>query len=321
MSPLLRTVLDFLLTPFIVVTAPLYYFIAKTGIGMALCRRFKFHPLLIHFYQPVPEYELLPPSYFQQKQDLPGVTIDMTVIQDYLQQLGRFSPECGWPEHKTDGHLYFWRNPSFSYSSACILHAMIRTNQSRRLIEIGSGFSSLIAMNALRLNDPSEQFQMHCVEPYPVKWLAEIKHPYLYLHTKPVQELPVDFFTQLEPNDILFIDSSHVSKLNSDVNFLFLRVLPRLKKGVIVHIHDIYIPYEYPQIHFWGDWKIFWNEQYLLQAFLSGNKDFSIIFPGYLMQTDFATDFKKAFPRYDPVIHRATSSFWIKKIADKDSYA
>lgn len=287
---------------------------------MALCRRFKFHPVPIHFYHLVPEYELLPASYFQQKQDLPGVIMDMKAIQGCLNQLGQFSQECDWPENKTAAQPYYWKNPQFSYSSACVLHSIIRATQSRTVIEIGSGFSSMIAMAALKRNDPSEQFRMHCVEPYPAKWLTEMSKPYLRLHAKPVQELPTDFFAQLEPNDILFIDSSHVSKLNSDVNFLFLRILPRLKKGVIVHIHDIYIPYEYPRAHFWGDMKIFWNEQYLLQAFLSGNKDFSIIFPGYLMQTDFTADFKKVFPRYDPAIHRATSSFWMKKIVEKEPY-
>jgi len=105
-----------------------------------------------------------------------------------------------------------------------------------------------------------------------------------------------------------------VSKLNSDVNYLYLQILPRLAKGVIVHIHDIYIPYEYPAVHFYGQQKIFWNEQYFLQAFLTNNRDFEIIMPGYFVQTDRNKDFQAAFPHYDPRKHRATSSFWLRKV-------
>jgi predicted O-methyltransferase YrrM len=312
-------ILEWLILPLIVLSAPLYYLIAKTGIGIAICRRFRFHPVLVSFYQPVPEYESLPENYFRQKQDLPGVSMKMPVIRACLAQLAQFAPECNWPENKTAPQRYYWRNQNFSYSSACILHAMIRANRTRKIIEIGSGFSSLIALEALKLNHPSGQFELRCIEPYPSLWLVELarQNPSeIGLVRKKAQELAPEFFADLEANDILFIDSSHVAKLASDVNFLFLRVLPRLKRGVIIHVHDIYTPYDYPREHFFGRTKIFWNEQYLLQAFLSGNKDFEIVLPCYFLQTDSSGEFKKTFPLYDPAIHRATSSFWMKKISD-----
>ena len=167
-------ILEWLILPLIVLSAPLYYLIAKTGIGIAICRRFRFHPVLVHFYQPVPEYESLPDNYFRQKQDLPGMNMKMSAIRACLEQLAPFAPECNWPENETAPQRYYWKNQNFSYSSACILHAMIRANRTRKVIEIGSGFSSLITLEALRLNHPSEGFELRCVEPYPSQWLQEL---------------------------------------------------------------------------------------------------------------------------------------------------
>ncbi len=187
---------------------------------------------------------------------------------------------------------------------------MIRAHHTRRVVEIGSGFSTLISLEALRKNVPDGSFQLTCVEPYPKNWLLKLP---IELCTAKAEDVDLNTYVSLEAGDILFIDSSHVAKLNSDVNFLYMRVLPRLKSGVIIHIHDIYIPYEYPRVHFTQKPSYYWNEQYVLQAFLSGNRDFEVLLPGYYAQTDLQAAFKSTFMSYNPAVHRATSSFWLRR--------
>ena len=126
-----------------------------------------------------------------------------------------------------------------------------------------------------------------------------------------MEEVPLHEFGALRENDILFIDSSHVLKTGSDVQFLFLEILPRINKGVIVHLHDIFLAVEYPQ-----DWvinkKYFWTEQYLLQAFLSFNESFEVIWAGHYMHLDYSAQLKNAFSSYDSI--HGPGSFWIRKI-------
>jgi hypothetical protein len=147
-------------------------------------------------------------------------------------------------------------------------------------------------------------------------WLARAvreRAPAAELVGKTAESIDPAVLANLDAGDILFIDSSHCVRLASDVNYLFLQVLPRLRPGVIVHVHDIYLPYEYPRVHFFGPNKMFWNEQYLLEALLSENPHWEILLPGYLVQKDMEPDFRAAFPRYDPTRDRRTSSFWLRR--------
>jgi predicted O-methyltransferase YrrM len=316
MRRIIRQALEWVAYPLVWLTAPLYYFLARTGAWIGICRRFGFEPIRLYFYQPVPEYEAIPPAYFESPQDLPGVRLDEDLFSATLTTLSAHAHECGWPEQATAPGQYYAQNTAFGYSSAVLLHTMIRAHRSRRLVEVGSGYSTLIAHEALKLNHPDGSYQLTCIEPYPHEWLkARLSGDSAQLIVSRAQDVPLDTYLNLAENDILFIDSSHVSKLASDVNFLYLRVLPRLKPGVIVHIHDIHLPYEYPEVYFRGRVKYYWNEQYLLQAFLSGgDSHFEIILPGYLIQKDRSDDFRRAFPDYDPARHRLTSSFWMKKV-------
>jgi hypothetical protein len=146
--------------------------------------------------------------------------------------------------------------------------------------------------NSLRPNSPA---QVTFVEPYPVRLhslLSDDDRKKVKILTCPVQDAPLEIFEQLGENDILFIDSSHVAKIGSDVAFIFLRILPRLKKGVLVHFHDIFFPYSYPL-----DWVLegrAWNESLFLRAFLSCNNQFAVLafnpfagcsFPDFLANT------------------------------------
>lgn len=163
---------------------------------------------------------------------------------------------------------YFLDNDQFSNLDAAMLFVMLRELRPERVIEIGSGFSSLLMADVRRrFLGPSSTVQ--CIEPYPRQFLRDAGHGIELVESK-VQDVPLAFFESLKPGDVLFIDSSHVSKTGSDVNYLFFEVVPRLPAGVYVHVHDIFLPNEYPY-----KWVVeenrSWNEQYLLQAFLMFN--------------------------------------------------
>jgi predicted O-methyltransferase YrrM len=313
LKSLLLIVAGFFVKVGILITAPVYYFVARTGVGADLCRKFRFQPIRLHYYQPIPRYETLPDSIVTEAQTLPGIQLDRDRFSATLKHLSKKSAEAQWPDKAGALGQYYTNNDNFGFSSAALLHTMIRTHNTRKVIEIGGGFSSLISLHALRLNH-GDNFRFDCVEPYPWSWLEETLRAQsgARLLKQPVEQLAPDMLADLAENDILFIDSSHCVRLASDVNFLYLQVIPRLKPGVIVHIHDIYIPYEYPRVHFHGRQKLFWNEQYLLQALLTDNPKLEVILPGFFVQKDMETEFAAAFPAYDPVKHRRTSSFWMR---------
>lgn len=314
---IVRRVIDLLVSPFVLLFAPIFYYVARTGAGVEICRRMGFQPLLLHYYQPVPVYENVPMPFFDLPQNCPGLEMDKNLFTTQLRQLSAFANECIWPEISNKRGGYYTQNPHFGYSSAVLLYTMIRANASKRVVEIGSGFSSLISFEALCKNYGANDIKLTCIEPYPSDWLEGFaaSHPTsVQLLKNTAQDIDLPTYLSLELGDILFIDSSHVSKLGSDVNYLYLQVLPLLKAGVIVHVHDIYIPYEYPRAHFYGKQKWFWNEQYILQAFLSNNSAFQVELPGYYIQKDMPDFFHAAFPAFKPQQHRLTSSFWMKKI-------
>jgi hypothetical protein len=185
---------------------------------------------------------------------------------------------------------------------------MVRHFQPRRIIEVGSGFSSLVLGQAASKNKSSA---LICVDPFPHELIRKsntIPALQSLIETK-VQDVDVEFFSQLESGDILFIDSSHTVKIGGDVNYLFLEVLPRLKAGVIVHVHDIFFPFEYRR-----DWMLeefrFWTEQYLLQAFLIFNSEFEVLMANSYLNHYYPSDLKAAFPDLRRWIG---GSFWMRR--------
>jgi hypothetical protein len=127
-----------------------------------------------------------------------------------------------------------------------------------------------------------------------------------------LQDVPLELFTSLQAGDILFIDSTHVLRIGSDVQYEFLEILPRLAKGVVVHVHDVFLPAEYPR-----EWVLkerrFWTEQYLLQAFLAFNDTFRVLFAGHFMHLRHSREFAAAVPNYDPARH-GPGSFWMRRV-------
>jgi predicted O-methyltransferase YrrM len=194
----------------------------------------------------------------------------------------RYMPDYDYPgDLEVTDHLdrFFSNNPQFGWLDARALFVMLRHLKPRRIIEVGSGFSSLLMADVNRrfLGNATD---ITCIEPYPQPFLRQKHQGISRLIEAKVQDVSLDEFARLEAGDVLFIDSSHVSKIGSDVNYLLFEVLPTLKPGVIVHVHDIPLPHDYPK-HWVLDEGRNWNESYVVRALLMYSKAFRILFGSY----------------------------------------
>lgn len=204
-------------------------------------------------------------------------------------------------------------NDQFGGADALMLYCFMRHYTPKRIIEIGSGYSTLL-MRDINQRFLDDAVRIQCIEPYPRAFLRD---PVIgvELHVATAQALPPDFFSELAAGDILFIDSSHVSKTGSDVNHIFFEILPRLADGVIIHVHDIFLPQEYPR-EWVLDGRRSWNEQYLLRALLMGSTDYRVLYAVHYASQHFEKQLEALIG--DNVLpQRDGSSFWLKKGAGR----
>lgn len=267
------------------------------------------HLTPVHFYQPLPDTRLLPDALWSRGSEMVGIDLKEPAQLELLScSFPRFRDEYDkFPTAPTGNpHDFHLNNGSFDGTDALVLYCMIRHFRPARIIEVGSGFSSRVsALAALRNGNT----QLICIDPFPPPYLEEM--PGLTkLIRKPVQEADLGVFSKLEANDILFIDSSHVVRCGSDVNYLYLDVLPRLRPGVLVHSHDIFLPMEMPR-ELIRDYAFFWNEQYLLQAFLTHNAQFEVLFANAFMGTEHQSEMRETFPNSQPFW--GGGSFWLQR--------
>lgn len=292
---------------------------ASTGAGTDACLAQGALPLPVHFYSPVPDIEdLRRRGIWSRRSSLPGIEFREAEQLACLRALGQAAAdECDWPLAPTgDPTRFHVNNGAFSYGCAAILHAMIRTRRPRRIIEVGSGNSSRVIAAALARNEregaPRAEYTV--IDPLPGRAIAAL--PGLTrLVAERVELTDPASFEALGPDDLLFIDSSHTVKIGGDVNFLFLEVLPRLAPGVVVHVHDIGLPGEYPEVYCTNPrFRVFWTEAYLLQAFLAFNSAFEVLLAMGWVMSEHLDAFRAAFPRWDPVASPAASgSFWMRR--------
>lgn len=218
-----------------------------------------------------------------------------------------------FPLGKVKDKTYFYNNLSFEAGDSEYLYNFIRHFKPGKIIEIGCGFSTLMARNAILKNqkeDPACQCEHTCIEPYEIDWLEELD---VKVIRQKVEDVDIEVFKSLDKNDILFIDSSHIIRPQGDVLFEYLEVLPSLKDGVLVHVHDIFSPRDYPDAWVYEDHRL-WNEQYLLEAFLSYNKDFRILGAvNYLFHTHRDQIFDKCPILKAQEALREPASFWFVK--------
>jgi predicted O-methyltransferase YrrM len=236
-----------------------------------------------HYASPLPDHAEIErdlPALLAAK-DVPGIDLRTAAQLELLQTLAVFAAESPFPTHATPGFRYHFENDFFTYGDAIYLYGLLRHLQPQRIIEVGSGYSSAVMLDTRDRHGLTAELTF--IEPHPTRLnalLISTDRNSSKLIDKLVQDVPMELFTQLEANDILFIDSSHVGKIGSDVNRLLFEVLPRLRPGVVIHIHDIFWPFEYPKLWYDRGWA--WNEAYLVRAMLQGGRYEVLLFPSYL---------------------------------------
>ncbi len=234
------------------------------------------------FYLPlvdVAEVERDRARVFDRTRPALGIDVNDTGQLALFHEFVPFYSELPFPDLKHSGLRYYYLNPSFPYPDATILYSIMRRFRPNRIVEFGCGFSSCVML------DTNERFlggNVRCtfVDPHPQLLRSLVKPGDLECHTLlpcRAQDTPLSMIDALEENDILFIDSTHVMKTGSDVNHLLFEAVPRLKPGVIVHFHDVFWPFEYPETWVFEQY-LSWNELYAVRAFLLYNTEFEVLF-------------------------------------------
>lgn len=286
-------------------------------ITFSFYQRLGFHITEDHYYSPIPNTRKLKEELWTKKSQLVGIDInEKNQIKLLNEFVTKFKEEYEkFPREKTSvPHQYYINNGMFESGDGEILYCMIRYFKPKRVIEIGSGYSTYLSAQAILKNKEKNNVgvELVAIEPYPNNILKKGFPGLSKLIINEVQNIDLSEFTKLQENDILFIDSSHSLKIGSDVQYEYLEILPRLNKGVIVHSHDIFLPAEYPK-RVILEKPYFWTEQYLLQAFLAFNGNFEVLWAGSYMHLKNSNLLEKAFSSYN----RETvwpKSFWMRKI-------
>jgi len=269
-----------------------------------------------HFYSAVPsltEVRARASRIFDRnRRTVAGVDLREAEQLALLERFAEYYRDHPFTATQQEDRRYFFENPLYSYSDALFLHCMLRHIRPKRVIEVGSGYSSAATLDTCELFLGNE---VDCtfIEPY-TDLLRSILKPgdteRIRIIEKPLQDVPVSLFEGLTANDILFIDSTHVSRVGSDVNYLFFEVLPALRPGVVIHFHDVFWPFEYPES--WIEEGRQWQEDYVLRAFLEFNQAFEIIVFNAFLET-FQSDW---FEKYMPLcLKNPGGSIWLRRCA------
>lgn len=234
-----------------------------------------------HFYSPIPNLSEVRANTSRLFNATTQIDEGIDLCRDsqaaLIHELAQFYDDFDWPEKRTEGRRFYWGQTFFGRGDAAALYCMLRHLQPRRIVEVGSGFSSGLMLD-VRDRFLGQDVHLTFIDPYPDRlslMLSDADRRSCVIIIDQVQNVPADRFAELAEGDILFIDSSHVSKIGSDVNYLLFEVLPSLQAGVIVHFHDILWPFEYPRA--WVMAGRAWNESYLVRAFLQYNARFEIM--------------------------------------------
>ena len=273
------------------------------------------------YYSPLPSRRELKPTMarWTKPSSLLGVTYDVARMKVTLADLaGRYLEEfLELPPYEEALKLGF--GPGYTRVDALVLYAMLRARKPARYVEVGSGLTTYYACQAgARNSREGRPMAITCVEPYPFAALETL--PEITLIERQVQDVDLDVFTALGEDDVLFIDSSHIVRLDGDVPFLFLEVLPALRAGPLIHIHDIPFPYHSPYpADYWiyeRTWPVWWNESMLLHALLCGNKQFLVSLSMPLLRFHDEDFLKELIPGYETVQEEPNtfSSIWLKKV-------
>jgi hypothetical protein len=275
-----------------------------------------------HYHSPIPDLDSVLSAreviFDQSVKDIPSVDLNEQRQVELLELFSKYYKEgLPFPERPKEGVRYYFENNFFSYGDAVILYAFLRQFRPRRVIEVGSGFSSGLMLD-VKDHYFLEEMDFVFIEPHPDRLytlFSEEDKKSCQIIDRPVQEVEIEFFFRLEAGDLLFIDSSHVGKVYSDVGYILNTILPALKRGVFVHFHDIPWPFEYPEA--WFRQGRVWNEAYMIRSFLQYNESFEIMYFNSMMERKYSDLLKEKMPMVlkAPISRTilGNSSLWMKK--------
>lgn len=304
---------DFLLAPFTLLSILWFRIIRYWGIknlkiSQHLFLRLGMLPVVDHYYEPLIDHRKLPTSLPKNHLCLDG-TKQISFIEGFHYQEELMSI----PMKSTGLNRYYYHNGSFGSGDAELYYSIVRYYKPARILEVGSGFSTLIALEAVektKESDPLYVCEITCIEPFEMPFLESLN---IKLVRRPVELADKKWFSALQSGDILFIDSSHIIRPGGDVNFLILETLSELNPGVMIHFHDIFIPHHYPREWLKDEYRL-WNEQYLLEAFLLYNDAFEIAFGLCYMKLNYQSVIEEKFPVMKREPDRLPGSFWLRKV-------
>jgi predicted O-methyltransferase YrrM len=266
-----------------------------------------------HYYSPIPRIEDVRRDEAQlfdrDVREIADVALDVGLQLEFLSALERVYPEQPFPEQPRKDRRYHLDNKYFPYSDGIFLYGMLRAAQPRKVLEVGSGFSSaaLLDVNERFFDDAVECTFIEPDTGRLEKLLRGRDRERVRVFERRVQEVSLEEFTRLEAGDILFLDSSHVVKIGSDVQRVFNEILPALRPGVLIHFHDIFFPFEYPRR--WVYRGVAWNEAYVLRAFLQHNESYRIVAWNDYLERAHGERIRASLP----LCTRNSGSLWLRK--------
>ncbi len=276
--------------------------------------KFGIYPVANHYYNPfvIPGKDFEIDKYNQQR-NIKAIEFNVAAQLVLLKQFCYQQELLDIKANQTNNQLdYNFTNGTFEAGDAEMYYNYIRHFKPATIIEIGSGSSTKMAVKAIAKNkeeNSNNVTSLICVEPFEMPWLEKLN---IKVFRKKIEEFDLDFFARLKENDILFIDSSHVIRPEGDVLFEYMQLLPCLNKGVIIHIHDIFTPFHYPVE--WIKERRMWNEQYLLEAFLSYNDRFEILTANNFLKHFHFDMLAEVCPILKSKKNQGVGSFWVRKI-------
>lgn len=265
------------------------------------------------YYNPLPDPKEVDFEKMKLKRDVPGIRFNFDECKRLMEDFVQFAPEVReFLRNRPAENLNHWKLTYTDYDSA-VLYSMLRLKKPRRYVEVGCGWSTRCSSAAIERNRAEgHDCQSTFIEPFPGPQLDRAGLPGKFIKEK-IERVPLELFLQLEAGDVLFIDTSHVLKIQNDVEWELVHILPSLKAGVTVHIHDIFTPYEYPVEWTVGPQRGGSNEQYALECLMSGGGDWEVILPNYLLWKEQRQIFAKLLDEPGPG-QTFTNAFWIRKV-------
>lgn len=315
MRSFVKTIMDLLAAAFVYVAALPLKFVAKHRQSLpryqAACDQLGFQVRSNHYYEPTYSEADLPKNTDFER-ELPGLDLREAAQLAWLERFTFADELRAIPDTPSTDTGFGYRNNMYSYGDAEALYSIIRLEKPRRLIEVGSGHSTLCARLAIDANmrdDSGYTCEHICIEPFEVPWLE--RSPVRVIRER-VQDVDLALFDTLQAGDIFFIDSSHVIRPHGDVLCEFLNIVPRLASGVHIAVDDIFTPRDYPERWLRADRRL-WNEQYLLEAFLAFNSSFEVTLAVNWLKHNHLPEMQRAFPMMLANPWKNPGAFWFRR--------